>query len=54
MEPWSFDLHGRFEEHTIASEALRDNPLGDPSDRPMWVYVPPGYDDEPNARFASV
>ena len=54
VEPWSFDLHGRFEEHTISSEALRDNPLGDPTDRPLWVYVPPGYDDDPNARFASV
>ena len=54
MEPWSFDLHGRFEEHTIQSEALRANPLGDPSGRPLWVYVPPGYDEDPHARFASV
>ena len=54
MEPWSFDVAGRFEEHTIASDALRDNPLGDPSERPLWVYVPPGYDDDPEARFASV
>ena len=48
------DLHGRFEEHTIQSEALRANPLGDPSGRPLWVYVPPGYDEDPHARFASV
>ena len=54
MEPWSFDVAGRFEEHTIASDALRDNPLGDPSERPLWIYVPPGYDDDPEARFASV
>jgi hypothetical protein len=54
VEPWSFDLHGRFKEHTVSSEALRGNPLGDPSDRPLWVYLPPGYDDDPNARFASV
>ena len=54
MEPWSFDVAGRFEEHTIASDALRDNPLGDPAERPLWVYVPPGYDDDPEARFASV
>jgi Putative esterase len=54
MEPWSFDVAGRFEEHTIASDALRDNPLGDPADRPLWVYVPPGYDDDPDARYASV
>jgi S-formylglutathione hydrolase FrmB len=54
MEPWSFDVAGRFEEHTIASDALRDNRLGDPAERPLWVYVPPGYDDDPDARFASV
>src|SRR5262245_17409920 len=44
MEPWSFDVAGRFQEHTIASEALQGNPLGDPSERPLWVYTPPGYD----------
>jgi putative esterase len=45
MEPWSFELRGRFEEHEIDSEALRGNPLGDPHVRPLWVYLPPGYDD---------
>ncbi len=54
MEPWSFDLRGRFEELTIQSGALRGNPLGDPHERPLWVYVPPGYDDDPSARFPSV
>jgi hypothetical protein len=54
VEPWSFDLQGRFEEHTISSEALQGNPLGDPTERPLWVYLPPGYDDDPDARFASV
>jgi len=54
VEPWSFDLRGRFEEHTTASEALRGNPLGDPHERPLWVYVPPGYDDDPVARFPAV
>ena len=24
---------------------LRDNPLGDPHERPVYVYLPPGYDD---------
>jgi Putative esterase len=33
---------------------LRDNPLGDPSTRPLWVYVPPGYDDDPDRRYPSV
>ena len=27
----------------IVSEALRGNPLGDPHERPLWVYTPPGY-----------
>ena len=54
MEPWTFDVAGRFEEHTIASRALRGNPLGDPAERPLWVYLPPGYDDDPDARYPSV
>ena len=47
-------MHGRLDEHVISSEALRGNPLGDPHERPLWVYVPPGYDDEPERRFPSV
>ena len=54
MEPWSFEPAGRFEETLFESEALRGNPLGDPSERPLWVYVPPGYDDEPERRYPSV
>jgi S-formylglutathione hydrolase FrmB len=53
-EPWSFELRGRFEEHAFESEVLRDNPLGDPHVRPLWVYLPPGYDDELERRYASV
>ena len=30
----------------IESEALQGNPLGDPHVRPLWVYLPPGYDDD--------
>ena len=45
MEPWSYDLAGRFDEHTLESEVLKGNALGDPHVRPLWVYVPPGYDD---------
>jgi S-formylglutathione hydrolase FrmB len=52
--PWSYPLAGRFEEHDLVSEALRGNPLGDPHERPLWVYVPPGYDDEPERRYPSV
>jgi S-formylglutathione hydrolase FrmB len=54
MLPWSADLAGRLEEHVITSELLRHNPLGDPYERPLWVYVPPGYDDEPDRRFPSI
>jgi S-formylglutathione hydrolase FrmB len=54
MLPWSVDLKGRFEEHTFESEALKGNALGDPHTRPLWVYVPPGYDDEPNRRYPSI
>src|SRR5438105_7686659 len=54
MEPWSIEWAGRIEEHVIDSDALRGNPLGDPSARPVWVYVPPGYDDDPARRYPSV
>ena len=45
---------GRLEKLTIASEALRGNPLGDPHERQLWVYLPPGYDDEPGRRYPAV
>ncbi|MBO0787095.1 MAG: enterochelin esterase [Actinobacteria bacterium] len=54
MLPWSASLAGRLDEQVISSELLRSNPLGDPSDRPLWVYLPPGYDDEPGRRYPSV
>lgn len=54
MEPWSFEPAGRFEETVLASEALHGNPLGDPHERPLWVYTPPGYEEEPERRYPSV
>jgi hypothetical protein len=45
MLPWSGELAGRLDRGVIESTQLRDNPLGDPAGRPIWVYVPPGYDD---------
>ncbi|WP_424537162.1 alpha/beta hydrolase [Sphaerisporangium viridialbum] len=54
MLPWRADLEGRIDEHTVESESLRGNPLGDPHARPLWVYVPPGYDDDPGRRYPSV
>ena len=54
MNPWSYDLAGRFDEHAFESEVLKGNPLGDPHVRPLWIYVPPGYDDEPDRRYPSI
>ena len=54
MHPWSFDFLGRLEESIFESKALRDNPLGDPHQRPLWVYLPPGYDQESERRYPSV
>ena len=54
MQPWSYELAGRFDEHTFESDVLRGNPLGDPNARPLWVYLPPGYDDEPDRRYPSI
>jgi S-formylglutathione hydrolase FrmB len=45
MLPWGTDLAGRLDRATIVSDLLRGNPLDDPHERPVWVYVPPGYDD---------
>ena len=52
--PWSHDFAGRLDEHVVTSAALAGNPLGDPHERPLWVYVPPGYDDDPGRRYVSV
>jgi S-formylglutathione hydrolase FrmB len=54
VRPWGSDPDGRFEEHVFESEVLRGNPLGDPHERPLWVYLPPGYDDDPERRYPSV
>ena len=51
--PWHRELAGRIDEHVIDSAALRDNPLGDPSQRPLWVYLPPGYAED-DRRYPSV
>ncbi|HZN19911.1 MAG TPA: enterochelin esterase, partial [Micromonosporaceae bacterium] len=54
MLPWSTELAGRVETHVMASELLRGNPLGDPHERPVWVYLPPGYDARPEQRYPSL
>jgi hypothetical protein len=52
--PWSVELTGRLDRHVRPWETLRDNPLGDPWVRPLNVYVPAGYDDEPARRYPSI
>ena len=52
--PWSAPLAGTLNEHVISSELLKGNPLGDPHERPLWVYTPPGYASEPEARYPAV
>jgi S-formylglutathione hydrolase FrmB len=42
MEPWTRDIKGTFKHETIRSAALEGNPLGDPAERPIVVYLPPG------------
>lgn len=47
MLPWSAELAGRIDNHVFTSDLLRGNPLGDPHERPLLVYTPPGYDESP-------
>ncbi len=44
-------LRGELRIDVVDSPALRDNVLGDPSQRPLAVYTPPGYDAEGSARY---
>lgn len=52
--PWDKEWAGRLDRLTIRSGVLAGNPLGDPAERPLWVYLPPGYDNEPERRYPSV
>ncbi|HEX6678212.1 MAG TPA: alpha/beta hydrolase-fold protein [Actinomycetes bacterium] len=54
MQPWQTEPNGRFERETIDSQVLRGNPLGDPHERPLWVYLPPGYEDDRERRYPAV
>jgi Putative esterase len=54
MLPWSIDFAGRFDEVMFESEVLKGNRLGDPHVRPLWVYLPPGYDEDEARRYPSV
>jgi S-formylglutathione hydrolase FrmB len=54
MRPWSSSYVGRLEETEITSKALQDNPLGDSAQRPLYVYLPPGYDEQPERSYPCV
>lgn len=54
MQPWRGHFEGRFEELSVVSRALEGNPLGDPSTRPLWVYLPPNYGQAPQQRFPTI
>lgn len=44
-------LRGELHIDFVESAALRGNPLGDASTRPLAVYVPPGYDRDGSRRY---
>ncbi len=44
---------GRWLRTSLHSPALEGNALGDPADRPVEVYLPPGYDDD-DRRYPAV
>ena len=52
--PWGHRWAGRLDEMALDSEALTGNALGDPHVRPLYVYTPPGYDDDADRRYPSV
>lgn len=45
---------GRIETLTVNSQALRNNRLNDPHQRQLPVYLPPGYDDDPDRRYPTI
>ena len=54
MKPWHIEPKGRFERSTVTSQVLLGNPLGDPHERPLWVYLPPGVGEDPSRRYPSI
>ena len=49
--PWAWPMRGRLVEMVLHSRLLQGNHLGDPADRPLWVYLPPGYAEGQDARL---
>jgi hypothetical protein len=54
VKPWGVEPRGRFEQRTVRSRVLEGNPLGDPAERPLWVYLPPGVGDDPGRRYPAI
>jgi S-formylglutathione hydrolase FrmB len=52
--PFGHEWAGRVDELVVDSQALTGNALGDPHRRPLYVYTPPGYDDEPGRRYPTI
>ena len=51
--PWSAELSGRLDRHLLPFGSLVGNPLGDPVERPLNVYVPPDY-DQTDRRYPTI
>jgi S-formylglutathione hydrolase FrmB len=54
MSIWTSELAGTLHHDTIDSQALRGNVLGDPHERPLWVYTPPGYEPDGDDRYPTI
>ncbi|HEY6538771.1 MAG TPA: alpha/beta hydrolase-fold protein [Candidatus Dormibacteraeota bacterium] len=47
-------LAGKLIELVLHSRLLQSNPLGDPAARPLWVYLPPAYQEQPERRLPTI
>ena len=52
--PWDLRRNGTLEKLTVTSELLAGNPLGDPADRPLWVYLPQGVARDSDQRYPTI
>lgn len=52
--PWNRRTSGTLDELTVTSELLAGNPLDDPVDRPLWVYLPSGVARDSKERVPTI
>lgn len=52
--PWGRPLAGSLDRLVVESEVLAANPLGDPPQRPLYVYRPPGVEPGADRRLPAV